>query len=178
MSGDSIETRNSRQTARVCATKGWKLCWNAWKTRSNRDHTNIANISAGIGFWTYVDWYFFAHLCEYYTTLKPVTFFFNTLYILGPSPESDHIAVCAGKTRCDVKFALKTPGEKLRLSCTNSWTAHFNGSGQIHISAALPPGENPPRYLLYTRLGEPQSWRERRKRTKIGNARRKGKERR
>jgi hypothetical protein len=40
-----------------------------------RGHTHIAHITAGIGFWTYVDWYFFAHLSEYYTSLKPITIF-------------------------------------------------------------------------------------------------------
>jgi hypothetical protein len=42
-----------------------------------RDDTNFARISAGIGFWTYVDWAFYAHLNEYCTPLKPVTLFFN-----------------------------------------------------------------------------------------------------
>jgi hypothetical protein len=45
----------------------WSICC--------RDHTKIAHISAGTGFWTYVDWDVFAHLSEYYTPLKPVTLF-------------------------------------------------------------------------------------------------------
>jgi hypothetical protein len=45
-----------------------------------RDHTNFTHTSAGIGFWTYVDWDRFAHLSEYYTLLKPVTLLL-TLYI-------------------------------------------------------------------------------------------------
>jgi hypothetical protein len=38
---------------------------------------NSPIFSAGIGFWTYVDWFFFflAILSEYYAPLKPVTFF-------------------------------------------------------------------------------------------------------
>jgi hypothetical protein len=32
-------------------------------------------------FWTQVDWALFAHLREYCTPLKPVTLFFNTLYM-------------------------------------------------------------------------------------------------
>jgi hypothetical protein len=39
----------------------------------------LAHISAGIDFWTYVQWDFIAHLSEYYTYIKPVTTF-NTLY--------------------------------------------------------------------------------------------------
>jgi hypothetical protein len=42
-----------------------------------RDHTNIAHISASTGFWTYVDWEFFAHLSEYYTFLKLWAFFYT-----------------------------------------------------------------------------------------------------
>jgi hypothetical protein len=44
-------------------------------------NAKLTHISAGIGFWTHVDWDIFAHLSEYYTPFKPVTFFFNTLYI-------------------------------------------------------------------------------------------------
>jgi hypothetical protein len=36
---------------------------------------NITHVSAGTGFWTYVDWDIFAHLSDYYTPLKPVTIF-------------------------------------------------------------------------------------------------------
>jgi hypothetical protein len=31
LSGDSSETRNFRQCVHFCATKNWKLCWNAWE---------------------------------------------------------------------------------------------------------------------------------------------------
>jgi hypothetical protein len=63
-------------------TKSWKLCWNAWEPHSIccRDHTNITNISAGTGFWTYVDWELFTHLSEYYAPLNLVPSFY-TLYI-------------------------------------------------------------------------------------------------
>jgi hypothetical protein len=43
-------------------------------------HTNIADISAGTGFWKYVDWELLAHLSEYYNPLKPVALFLNTLH--------------------------------------------------------------------------------------------------
>jgi hypothetical protein len=38
-------------------------------------------MSAGIGFWTRVDWVFFAPLSEYYTSLESVIIFLNTLYM-------------------------------------------------------------------------------------------------
>jgi hypothetical protein len=42
---------------------------------SIQSNAELAHVSAGTGFWTYVDWDFFAHLSEYYTPLKPVTLF-------------------------------------------------------------------------------------------------------
>jgi hypothetical protein len=32
-----------------------------------RNHTNVTHISAGTGFWTYIDWDFFAYLSEHYS---------------------------------------------------------------------------------------------------------------
>jgi hypothetical protein len=67
--GDSSETKNSRQSAHLCAPKSWKLCWNAWEPHKSiccRDHRNIARTSAGAGFWACVDRDFSAHLNEYF----------------------------------------------------------------------------------------------------------------
>jgi hypothetical protein len=81
LSGDLSETGNVRQSAHL-RDEELQVVLNCMGTTQSiccRDHTNMA-VSAGTGFCTYVDWDLFAHLGEYYTPLKPVTPFFNTLY--------------------------------------------------------------------------------------------------
>jgi hypothetical protein len=46
-----------------------------------RNHMSITHISAGTGFWTYIDWDLSDCRREYYTPLKPILLFFNTLYM-------------------------------------------------------------------------------------------------
>jgi hypothetical protein len=78
-----VKQGNFQYSAYLCATKSWKLCWNAWEPQSIccRAHTNITHISAGVGFWTYIDWDVCTHLSEYCTPLKHVTHYLNILYI-------------------------------------------------------------------------------------------------
>jgi hypothetical protein len=66
--------------------------------------------SAGTGFWTYVEWDFFAHLNEYYTPLKPITIF-NTLYmkcLISLLNRTKHVLK-------KVKFSLYRPWRPLGL---------------------------------------------------------------
>jgi hypothetical protein len=46
-------------------------------------YAELAHISAGIDFWTYVDWDFSAHSSESYTLSSLQPFFFQHLYILS-----------------------------------------------------------------------------------------------
>jgi hypothetical protein len=61
---DSSETRNF-----------WQSAHSENRRASAVDHKNIAKISTGVGFWTYVDWDLFSLLSEYCTHIEPVTLF-------------------------------------------------------------------------------------------------------
>jgi hypothetical protein len=61
-----------RQTAHLCATKSWKLCWNAWEQHG----TSSAEIWFLDKCWLAI----FAQLFEYHTLLKPVTNFDHSAY--------------------------------------------------------------------------------------------------
>jgi hypothetical protein len=66
LSEDSSEARNfSVEFVPLCdeELKVWLKYLRTTLSIRFSDHTNIVHFSAGIGFWTYVEWEFFAHLC-------------------------------------------------------------------------------------------------------------------
>jgi hypothetical protein len=65
---------------------------------SCRGHTNIAHISASIGFCTHVDWGTFAQLSEYYTHLKPVTLLNTFISNVTPAPHQFGLQRVRGNT--------------------------------------------------------------------------------
>jgi hypothetical protein len=64
LSGDSSKTRNFQ----FLCDEELKVVFKGMGTTYSiccQDRMNIAHISVGTGFWTYVDWGFFVHLSEY-----------------------------------------------------------------------------------------------------------------
>jgi hypothetical protein len=75
---------SSTECAPLC-DKGLKVvlkCVGTTYSICYRDHTNIAFISAGVVFWTYVyvEWDFLAYLSEHCAHLKPLTIFKHSVY--------------------------------------------------------------------------------------------------
>jgi hypothetical protein len=68
---NSSETRNFRQSTHLCATRSWKLCWNAWEPHRASD-VEITWTSA-ISQQTLISGRrdIFIHLSEYYTPFNP-----------------------------------------------------------------------------------------------------------
>jgi hypothetical protein len=77
LSGDLSETKNFRKCAHLCATKSWKLCWNAWEPHrpSAVEITRTSPLSQQTLVSGHVLTGTLVHLSEYYILLKYVTLF-------------------------------------------------------------------------------------------------------